>query len=437
MFDDIVAISTGSVNVPISIIRVSGPNAFKIVKKIFSGKVGTHSSLTYGFIKEKNKIIDEVLVSWFKSPNTFTGDNVVEINAHGGVVNSNKILSLLLRNGARLADRGEFSRRSFLNGKMSLLKAEAIHDLIFAKNDAQAELSAKKFNGESSKLIKILNEKILKIIATIEINIDYPEYDDVEILTKENLIPKLKDVKKQLDKIRYVSRMANTIFNGIQIAIVGAPNAGKSSLLNSLINEEKAIVSNIEGTTRDIVEGEINLGQINLKLLDTAGIRSKADKIESFGIKKSFKAIEKADFIIHLIDSTKQYSSVDKDIEKKANNKNYLKVFNKSDLNWIKGEININSKDGDILPLIEAIKSNFKNIDLQDENILYNTRQLTLIDSAGDKIDQSIETLNNLMGPDVAIIDIKDAWEDIANILGKANNENLLDSMFSNFCLGK
>lgn len=437
MFDTIAAISTGGItNDPISIIRVEGPESFDIVKKIFSGKIGKNKTITYGYIKDGKQKIDEVLISWFVSPNTFTGGNIVEINAHGGIVNTNKILQLILANGARIAERGEFSRRAFLNGKMDLIKAEAIHDLIFAKTQEQAILSVKKFDGKTSSLIDSLNQKILEIIATIETNIDYPEYDDVEILTQKTLLPKLKNIDTDLNEILKSSKTSRYIYEGVNVAIVGKPNAGKSSLLNAFLNEEKAIVTDVPGTTRDVVEGSIQIGQVLLNFKDTAGIHSTSDKVEQLGIKKTLNQIEIADLIIHVVDPLVKVDEDDFQIELASKFKPYIKVFNKSDLKQHKG-INISALNKDINKLINIIKLMYKDIDLNNEKIVNNTRQLSLIDSSKIAITEAIKGLENGFQPDTIIIDITKAWEDLGNIIGRAEEVDLLDQMFKSFCLGK
>ena len=436
MFDTIAAISSGNVNQPISIIRVSGSEAFDIVKKIYTGKVGSDKTITYGYIVEGENKVDEVLVSWFKGPNTFTGEDIVEINAHGGVVNSNKILQLLLSNGARMAENGEFSRRAFMNGKMDLVKAESIHDLIFASTNEQAKLAVNKFDGQTSKLIDELRNKLLFIIATIETNIDYPEYDDVEQMTNDLLLPKLNDVKKDLNEIIESSKLSKYIYEGVNVSIVGKPNAGKSSLLNAFLNDDKAIVTDVPGTTRDIVEGSIQIGQVLLKFKDTAGIHASNDKVEKLGIEKSLNALESADLVIHLIDPTIERDENDSLIEQKIKSHNHLTVFNKKDIKEVEG-INISAKNKDIQQLVDAIKSKFKDIDLNNHKIINNTRQLSLIDKSLRHINESIEGLNNGVGPDTVIVDIQKAWDELSNILGRAEETDILDEMFKNFCLGK
>ena len=437
MFDTIAAISTGGMtNDPISIIRVGGADAFNVVKKIFTGKVGTDKTITYGYIKDGDTKIDEVLVAWFVGPKTFTGENIVEINAHGGIVNTNKILQLLLANGARLAQKGEFSRRGFLNGKMDLVKAEAIHDLIFAKTPEQAQLSVKKFDGHTSSLIDSLNKKLLEVIATIETNIDYPEYDDIEILTQENLLPRLKSIDSELNEILESSKSSRYIFEGVNVAIVGKPNAGKSSLLNAFLNEDKAIVTDVPGTTRDVVEGSIQVGQVLLNFKDTAGIHSTTDKVEQLGIKKSLDQIDNADLVLHVIDSSATQDEDDLKIEQASKIKPYIKVFNKSDIKKLEG-VSISAKEKNIDNLLEAIKNIYKDIDLNNDKIVNNTRQLALIDSAKIAINEAINGLQNGLQPDTVIVDITKAWEDLGNIMGRPEETDLLDQMFKSFCLGK
>ncbi len=436
MLDTIAAITTGQMNNAISIIRISGSDSFSIMNKIFKGKKGGHKKVTFGSIMDGDKLLDEVLVLWFEGPNSFTGEDTIEINAHGGVINTNRILELILANGARLADRGEFSRRSFLNGKMDLVKAEAINDLIMAKTSAQTDLSLKKFDGKTSQFIEELKEKLLKIIATCEVNIDYPEYDNVEQLTSEKLLPELEGIQKEIKEVVSLSETSRIIYKGINVAIVGKPNAGKSSLFNALLQEEKAIVTNTPGTTRDIVEGSLQVGQVLLNLKDTAGIHNTTDKIELIGIGKTLDEINQADLVIHLIDSKVGESSDDERIEKAAKGKAYLKVWNKKDLKTHKG-ISISAAQNQIHPLFDAIKAIYKDIDIDDKRIVTNTRQLSLIKSSLLSIEEAVIGLQQGLGPDTIIIDIQKAWEDLTNILGKADNATLLDSMFKNFCLGK
>ena len=296
MEDTIAAISTSSGVGAISIIRVSGKESINIVNKIFNGKnlttVNTHT-INYGHIIDNDKIIDEVLVSVMKEPKTFTKENIVEINCHGGYATTKKILELLLLNGCRLAEPGEFTKRAFLNGRIDLLEAEAVMDIINSKTEKSLSLAINQLSGNTSNLINKIKEKELKILSNIEVNIDYPEYEDIEVLTNEKILPKLEEIQEEMKKIIKNSEEGQLIKEGINTAIIGRPNVGKSSLLNLLLEEDKAIVTDIEGTTRDIVEGKIILNGIILNILDTAGIRKTDNKVEEIGVKKSIELIEK------------------------------------------------------------------------------------------------------------------------------------------------
>ncbi|MCR8612894.1 MAG: tRNA uridine-5-carboxymethylaminomethyl(34) synthesis GTPase MnmE [Mycoplasma sp.] len=428
--DTIVAISSGNINQAISIIRLSGSDAIKIIKKIFTGKVDESYKASYGLIKDGNTILDEVIVLCFLGKKSFVGEDTIEINAHGGTVVTNKILRLILSHGARLALPGEFSKRSFLNGKMDLVKAQAIDLLINAKTDLQAEIAANTLNGETSKLINDLKNEVLHIIAIIETNIDYPEYDDVEILTTKKLLPLLKKLMIKIENIIQESKDSQLINEGIKVAIIGKPNAGKSSLLNSILEKERAIVTDIEGTTRDVVDGQKIINGLLFTFLDTAGIRENSkDEIEKIGMKKSLSTAKEADIIIHLLNDKKDEMELNYD-------KPIIKVFNKSDIKYIENEINISAKNNDIKMLIDELKNRFSKIKINN-NAIYNSRQLSLIDVSKQNISFAISALENGFTPDVAIVDIQQAWYNLTNILGRADNKDLLDEIFSNFCLGK
>ncbi|WP_318024007.1 tRNA uridine-5-carboxymethylaminomethyl(34) synthesis GTPase MnmE [[Mycoplasma] collis] len=443
MFDTIAAISSGNnINQAISIIRVTGPDAFKIVKKIFTGKVGESNQITYGFIKEKGKKIDEVLVAWFKGTKNFIGEDTVEINAHGGIVVTNLILELLLVNGARLAEPGEFSRRAFLNGKIDLIKAEAINDLIHAKTKKQANLSARKLDRKTSNFIEELIDRVSYLIAGIEVNIDYPEYDDVDEITRDLLWVKLEDLELLLEEVVKQSERSRIISNGVNVAIVGKPNVGKSSLLNCLLNEEKAIVSSVSGTTRDVVEGQFVLNEILYTIKDTAGIRESKNQIENIGMEKTFEQIKQSEMIIHLIDGTKKEDEFDKLIKTKSKKKIYIKVYNKLDLVDKKdiknnSSIWISAKNKNIDSLEKKLNSIAKEIDFDSEFVVTNTRQLALIKSAYKNIKIAKKSIEKNNGPEVVIVDLVKAWENLQDIQGNSDNEKLLDTIFKNFCLGK
>lgn len=462
MFDTIAAISSGNkVNQPISIIRISGPETINIMNKIFKGRIGRDHEITYGHILDKfNNIVDEVLVMWFIGKqdsknnivfNNYVGDTLVEINCHGGILVTNLILEIILSHGARLALPGEFTRRAFLNGKMDLVKAEAVHDLIMAKTKKQASAAIKKFDGNTSKLINNLIKDIEYLIGLCEVNIDYPEYDDLEKVDDEIMKDKLGELIKKLKEIVVISQNSRLIFDGVKVAILGKPNVGKSSLLNALLNEEKAIVTDIAGTTRDIIEENIQLDGILFKLIDTAGLRETDEKIESIGIKKSLEQIERADLLIHVMDPKQKNDNFDLMIKENANelNKIYIPVANKKDISTkeetekifsdlkIDKLTYISALNEDIEDLKNEMINLFKNIDIENDIMLTNTRQLSLVQSAFNSLGDALNSLNYNMTFDVIIVDITKAWESLKEITGVADKEDLLDAMFSNFCLGK
>ena len=312
MNDTIAAISTTLGVGAISIIRVSGSDAIKIVNSIFKGKdlekVESHT-ISYGHIKDGDNLLDEVLVSIMKSPKTFTTEDIVEINCHGGIATTNKVLEAVLKNGARLAEPGEFTKRAFLNGRIDLSQAESTMDLINAKTESKRKAALNGLDGYVSKLIKNLRQEILEILATIEVNIDYPEYDDVPEIVNKNLIEQIKKIEDKLEALEKSFESGKVLKEGIKTVILGKPNAGKSSLLNAILNEERAIVSQIEGTTRDTIEEMVQIQGIPLKLIDTAGIRNTKDEIEKIGVKKALELSNEADLIIGIFDNTKRLRS--------------------------------------------------------------------------------------------------------------------------------
>lgn len=451
MEDTIVAIGTALGESAINIIKLSGKGAINIVNKNFKGKdltkVETHT-INYGHIIENKEIIDEVLVTVFKAPKTFTKENVVEINCHGGIATTNKILELMLSSGARLAEPGEFLKRAYLNGRIDLIEAESVQDLISAKTETARKMSIKGIDGSLSKLIKNLREKILAVIANIEVNIDYPEYEDAIVITNKILKQNIKEIKTNLEEILKQSKNGKVIKNGIRVGILGKPNVGKSSLLNLLINEEKAIVTDIEGTTRDIVEGSIILNGIEINFIDTAGIRKTTNYVEQIGVKKSYEILETADLLLVLLDNSKKLTKEDKEILEKTNKKDVIILLNKIDLDQ-KIEIkdlnkykilNISVKENQgIEELKKLIISKFKldKIANSDYTYLSNARQITLIKECV-KIANQIEKSNN-QGIDVDLIeiDLKRLWDKLGEITGETYKDELLDEIFSKFCLGK
>ncbi len=450
MTDTIAAIATAVGTSAVNIIKISGPDAISIVNKIFTKDLTKLSSNTinYGYIKNNGETIDEVLVSIFRNPNSSTGEDVIEINSHGGIAVTNKILEILLTNGCRLAEPGEYLKRAFLNGKKDLLEAESISDLINAKTESFRKMSTKGLTGELSSLVKKLREKLLNIIANIEVNIDYPEYEDAIVYTNELLEKSIIEIKEELQKIVNESEKGSLIKNGLNVGIIGKPNVGKSSLLNKLINEDKAIVTDIEGTTRDIVEGTFVLNGININLIDTAGIRETDNIVEKIGVEKSKNIIEKSNMVIALFDGSREFDKEDKEILKEIKGKKAIILINKVDLpqkldkSEIKDfetiEISVKDNKG-INSLIEKIKElfNLNEIETGDFTYLSNARQISIIKEAL-ALSEEIKSQNEKNTPvDLIQIDIQKLWEKLGELTGDTYKDELLDEIFSKFCLGK
>lgn len=453
LFDDtIIGISTALSKGAISIIRLSGDDAIKIVNKVFKGidlsKVEPNT-INYGHIVDFDscQIIDEVLVSIFKAPKSYTKEDVVEINCHGGLFVTNKIYEQLVLLGARPSEPGEFTKRAFLSGRIDLTKAEAVMDVINAENNAALKIANSALNGKISTFVDQKRQELLDIIATISVNIDYPEYDDVEQLTNEDILPKLKTIKLELEDVLNNAKSAKLLKNGINTVIVGKPNVGKSSLLNTLIGENKAIVTNIPGTTRDIVEASINLGQVTLNLIDTAGIRITEDVVEKIGVEKSKEQINKADIILCVLDGSEPINEQDKEILNEIKNKCHLTIINKIDLEQ---KINLGEVDDNVLfistknnntikelenKILETL--NLNNLFNKDITYISNTRQLEKINFAIKALDEALTTIENEATIDFVDIDIRKAWLYLGEIVGQTSTDNLLDELFSKFCLGK
>jgi tRNA modification GTPase len=450
MTDTICAIATSVGTSAINIIKISGKESISIVNKIFTKdllKAKTHT-ITFGYIKDKEEKVDEVLVSVFLEPNTYTGENIVEINTHGGLAVTNKILEMLLEQGCRLAEPGEFLKRAFLNGKRDLLEAESISDLINAKTEASRKMSMNGVTGELSRIIKNLRNKLLTIIANIEVNIDYPEYEDAIVYTNELLRTNIIEIKNELKKIVDESEKGSIIKNGINIGIVGKPNVGKSSLLNRLINEDKAIVTDVEGTTRDIVEGKIVINGIEINLIDTAGIRQTSNVVEKIGVEKSKSILETSDLLLAIFDGSKPLTKDDLDILKEIENKKSIIIINKEDLpmqiekekfsRYKTLQISIKENKG-INDIIEEIKSlfNLNELETQDFTYLSNARQINLIKNCLS-LSEEINKQNEKNTPvDLIQIDIQRLWEKLGELTGESYKDELLDEIFSKFCLGK
>ena len=459
--DTIAAISTATGNGGIGIIRMSGDKCFEILEKIFvTGKKTRIAidkiegyTIKYGYIldNEKGDIIDEVLVSFFKNPKSYTREDMCEINSHGGTVVEKKILEICVRNGAVLAEPGEFTKRAFLNGRIDLSQAESIIDIINSKSEKEAKASVNQLQGFLSENINNIREKLLDIMADIEANIDYPEYD-IEEVSNKRALELLKSVKEDLIKLEESFNTGKILKEGIKTAIVGKPNVGKSSLLNTILKEERAIVSDVEGTTRDTIEEMVNIKGIPLKIIDTAGIRKTNDKIEEIGVEKALKVVENADLVLTILDNTQELSDEDYKILDLIKDKNAIILLNKTDIDSEKLEknqkikelnkkvIKISAKNrSGIEDLYEEIENmfNIKEIDIDNGNLITNIRHKTQITNAINSINESINNVEMNLPIDIISISIKQALEDLGKITGDNVSEDIINEIFSKFCLGK
>lgn len=441
MFNDtIVAIATAQGMGAVSIIRISGSEAFQVIHKIFDKDLTEAKGYTihYGTILDHNEPVDEVLVSVFKAPRSYTGEDVIEISCHGGVFVTRKILNLCLGNGARLARRGEFTERAFLNGKMDLTEAEGVNDLIQASDAVNAKSAVHSLKGSVQRLIAPLVDELTQIVAQIEVNIDYPEYNDVHELTDNEILPQAKKWVKEIEKIIQEAEQAIFIRTGIDTVIVGRPNVGKSSLLNALLEEDKAIVTDIAGTTRDLVEGTVRLGNITLNLIDTAGIHDSEDKIEKIGIEKSIQAVEKAQLVLMVLDSTVGIIEEDQKLLDLTKDKDRIIIYNKNDLHEIENEVSISAKNNDLTELIQAVEKKYENeLISADSDTLNNERQIGLAREAHSAMQDVIQELESGTELDLVTIDLQKAYYALTGITGETGHEQLLDEIFSRFCLGK
>ena len=442
MEDTICAIST-SLGGAISIVRVSGKNAIKIVNKLFSTKnleTAKSHTIHYGYIVDEDQKIDEVLVSVFKAPKTYTCEDIVEINCHGGISTTNKVLELLLTNGCRLAEGGEFTKRAFLNGRIDLIQAEAVSDLLSSTSDQARSLSLNQVKGDLSLKIKNIRNTILDLLANIAVNIDYPEYEDAEEVTIEILQSKIPNIINQLNNLLNTASSGQIIKNGINVSIVGRPNVGKSSLLNKLLQEDKAIVTDIAGTTRDIVEGSISLNGIRFNFTDTAGIRDTKDKVEKIGVNKSKQYLKSSDYIICVLNGTEQLTKDDQEILDALDNDKSIIFVNKNDQ---KLKIDVDKKNiiyGNTIDAngIDELKNklienfNLDKINSNDITNLSNARQISK-----NTLEKVNESLNELIPIDMLEIDIKKSYDLLGEITGETYQDELLDKLFENFCLGK
>ena len=453
----IASISTAPGIGGIGIIRMSGEETFEIIGKIFKPK--THQkieeikgyTIKYGHIVENEEIIDEVLVSYFKAPRSYTTENMCEINSHGGNVVVRKILELCLKNGAELAEPGEFTKRAFLNGRIDLAQAESVIDVINAKSEKEAKSGIKQLEGFLSKEIKTIKQEILDVLVNVEVTIDYPEYDTPEVQENE-MENMLQSVNAKLQKLEKSFDNGKILKEGIKTAIIGKPNAGKSSLLNAILKEERAIVTDIAGTTRDTIEEFVNINGIPLKLVDTAGIREAADEVEKIGVEKSIKQAEEADLIIAIFDSSKELTEEDLEILKLIENKKAIILLNKSDLNSVITEEDerLKNKSKNILKISALNKTgiedlyekisemfNLNEINFDNDILITNIRHKNIISKAIENVKKANEALNLSMPIDIITIYIKDVLEDLGEITGEVVTEDVINEIFSKFCLGK
>ena len=449
MDDTIAAISTAQGVGAISIIRVSGTDAIKIVNKIFSNKKfldAPSHTIHYGYIMDGDERIDEVLVTIMRAPKTFTKEDIVEINAHGGIMTTDKILELLLVNGCRLAEPGEFTKRAFLNGRIDLTEAEGVMDLINSKTDISRKIALNQVGGKVSNMISKLRDELAGIIANIEVNIDYPEYEDIEEMTIEKINSNLSELESKIDKILKESKNGEILTNGIKTAIVGKPNVGKSSLLNRLIGEDKAIVTDIQGTTRDSVEATLRIDNLILNLIDTAGIRKTEDVVESIGVDKSLKLIDEADLILFVVNYNEKLSHDDLVILDKLKGKNYITIVNKTDLekkiddDKLSNVVYVSALNDDNIDEIgNKIKKLFdlEKIETTDLTYLTSARSGAILRKVLDSVKAVRKGIEENYPIDMVEIDLKDIWNLLGEIIGESYDDELLDQLFSRFCVGK
>lgn len=458
-FDTIAAISSAPGEGAIGIVRLSGDDALAIADKVYNlgqKKLSTQDSHTihYGHIVDPKdgQEIDEVMVSVMREPKTFTREDIVEINTHGGIVATNRVLELVLREGATLAEPGEFTKRAFINGRIDLTQAEAVMDLIRAKTDRSMDLAVKQLDGKLSNLIENLRQDILNTLAQVEVNIDYPEYDDVEEMTLKLLGEKTTIIKDRIDGLLSTAKQGKILRDGISTAIVGRPNVGKSSLLNALLREEKAIVTDIEGTTRDTVEEYINIRGVPLKLVDTAGIRDTEDVVERIGVERSKKALKEAELVLLLLNQSEALTAGDRELLALTQDHKRIIIMNKIDLpnqllkesllEWVEEDeiiaTSMMTQEG-IDALEEKIADYFFSGQSGEKDATYvsNARHIDLLQKASQSLDEVKNGIDMGMPVDLIQIDFTRAWEILGEIIGENAPDELLTQLFSQFCLGK
>lgn len=447
MYDTIVAISTALGEGAISIIRVSGVDAIKIINPLFDGKdleKAPSHTINYGHIVYKGEIIDEVLLSIMRAPKTYTKEDVIEINTHGSIAVVNKIMEILLLEGCRLAEPGEFTKRAFLNGRIDLTESEGVMDLINSETELTRKMAINELSGNVSRLIIDTREDIISLVSNIEVNIDYPEYEDIEVVTISKIKEKVREITEKLLKTLKLSEDGKILKDGIKTVILGKPNVGKSSLLNALLEEEKAIVTDVKGTTRDIVEGSILVGGVKLNLIDTAGVRKSDDIVEKIGIEKSLNLIDEAELVLLILDASCPLSEEDKYLLEKTKDKKRIIIMNKIDLklnnSYYDNVIKISAKNNEgIDDIKDAIKELFNVGTFMSKNLTFftNVRQISLLKSAIKSLEDVEQGIKEEREIDMIEIDLKLVWEKLGDIIGANYTEELIDNLFSRFCLGK
>ena len=437
MFETIVALATPAAKSALAIIRMSGDDCFKVVSNVFTKDLTNEKEkgIHYGFIKDGNKNIDQVVLLVYVAPHSFTGENSIEIISHGSMLIVNQIMSVLLKNGARMATNGEFSSRAFLNGKIDLVQAEAINDMINATTLEAKDLSMVSLTGETSKLFRPIKDSIGELLSHIEVNIDYPEYEDIEVTSKEEILEKCGEILRKIENLIKDGEKNRIYHEGVKIAIVGKPNVGKSSLLNALIHEDKAIVTSIAGTTRDVVEGDFNLAGVPVHLYDTAGIRDSEDLIEQIGIDKAKKAVENADLVLFVVDET----GIDNELYNLIKNQKHIIVTNKADIisKRNNNEIYISAKNNDISSLLNKIKEELNIGEVVIKPTFNNTRQLGILKQMDFYLNNAIKDTNDNQPIDLISVSLMAAYNCALDLLGENNKNDLTDEIFSRFCVGK
>lgn len=458
-YDTITAISTAPGVGGISIVRISGSDAMKIAKKIYRGKdldkVAT-DTINYGHIVDPandDSRVDEVMVSVMRAPKTYTKEDIIEINCHGGIQVTNKVLQLVLRNGARMAEPGEFTKRAFLNGRIDLSQSEAVMDLIDAKTDEARKAALNQLDGNLSAAIRKMRQKIVDVLANVEVNIDYPEYDGAEVVTSKLMLDKAQEIKAEIEKLLATAQQGKVLRDGLNTAIVGRPNVGKSSLLNRLLHEEKAIVTDVPGTTRDVLDEYVNVAGVPLHLIDTAGIRETEDKVEKIGVDRSRAAIKKADLVLLVLNSSEPLTDEDRQLLDLTRDSKRVILLNKTDLPMKLDIEKIKAEYGnsDMIKTSAMAENGTKTLEdtisqmfftkgiasTQNSVMVTNARHISLLQQALDSVQTVIDGIGAGLPVDIVQIDLQSAWDDLGAITGDSYDDELMDQLFDQFCIGK